>query len=361
MKKIFEERINLIRKKLDENNCDAILVNKGSDVFYYTGFNAAGDKATLLISKDKLFFITDGRFIDQFKNEVEGFELLQNKVLGDTYLLLNNLVNKENIKSLLLSFNDISYKNSKELELDKLGIKDTGNLFHENRRIKNKEELEATRIACKINEEAFMATLDQIKEGQTEKEIRNILNNELMKRGSEGFAFPTIVGSGPINGALPHAIPTDRKVEEGDFITIDFGALYHRYSADNTRTIAIGKVDDELKKIYQIVLETKNECEKLVKPGVMARDVHNYAANKIREAGYELPHGLGHGIGIDNHELPRLNNSYDKAFKVNDLHTIEPGIYVLGKGGVRIEDDYRVTEDGVENLTPNITTELITI
>lgn len=361
MKKINEDFLKKIENSLEEKNCDAVILNQSSDVFYYTGFNSASNSATLFITKNKRVFITDGRFVNQFKEQVDGFDLVVNKKLGDTYQLLKNIIKENNINNLLFSFNDLSYQNFKELELDNINLVDAGSLFQEIRRVKTEEELSHIKSACKINEEAFFATLDQIKPGLTEKDIRNILNNEIMTRGSEGFAFPTIVASGPTNGALPHAIPTDRKIEVGDFITIDFGAIKNRYKADNTRTIAVGEVNDELMKIYNIVLETKNECSKLVKPGVKTQEVHNYAANKIKDAGYELPHGLGHGLGVDNHELPRMANSYESTFKENDVITIEPGIYVLETGGVRIEDDYVVTKDGVENLTPNITTDLITI
>lgn len=361
MKDEFKNRINKLWNKMKENKCDGVIINKNFDVRYLTGFNGRNDDACLLITDNDLLFFTDSRFYNQFEKEVEGFKLIKCEYKVDTFKNINNQIQNLKLKNILISFDDISIKSFKDLGLDINNIKNLGSIMQEIRRQKNEEEIMYTRKACQINEEAFKELLNYMKEGISEIEIRNILNNELNKLGSERNAFETIIASGKENGALPHAVPTERKVQKGDLVTIDFGAVYKGYKADNTRTIAIGEISDELKNIYNIVLKAKNECEEMVKPGVSTISVHQHAQKIINDNGYELPHGLGHGIGLATHELPLLNNVYDSEFKVGDIHSIEPGIYVPGVGGVRIEDDYLVTKDGVENLTPNITTDLITI
>lgn len=361
MKKMYEESIKKIRKVLKEKNCDALLVFNHVDVLYLSGFYDKENNSAIIITEDKLIFMTDGRFINQFHQQVEGFELIEFGSTASKFEDIAKIIKRLNIKSLMFNYQVLSYQNTIDLGIDNLEIQDSLSFITDYRRTKQEEEIENTRKACKIAEDSLLATIEQIKEGLTELEIQNILNSEMSKRGSIRQAFPTIIASGKVNGASPHATPTDRKVEEGDFITIDFGAIYNNYSSDITRTIAIGKVSDEMMAIYNKVKEIKEKCEDMLKPGQSTKNVHMLATKMINDFGYEFMHGLGHGIGLENHELPRLAKVCDSKLKINDIHTIEPGIYVPGVCGVRIEDDYLITEDGYECLTPNITTKLITI
>ncbi|MDO5426873.1 MAG: Xaa-Pro peptidase family protein [Coriobacteriia bacterium] len=361
MKKDFENRIIKLRKILEEKNVDAILIYKNRDVLYTTGFYDKENNSVAIISKDKLIFMTDGRFVNQFHEQVEGFDLILFENIFNKFEKVNEVLKENNINKYLVNFEAISYKDALSLDANIENVVDSTELITNFRRTKTEEEIKLTRKACDIAEQSLLFTLDQIKEGMTELEIQNILNSEMSRRGSSRVAFPTIVVSGPDNGASPHGVPTERKVQQGDFITIDFGATYQNYTSDITRTIAIGKVSDEMMEIYNQVLKAKTECVSMLKPGESTNKIHKHADSVLKEIGYDLVHGLGHGIGLENHELPKLTISTDYQLQVNDIHTIEPGIYAPGICGVRIEDDYLITDDGYECLTPNITNELITL
>lgn len=361
MNKDFKNRIKKIREIIEEKKVDAILIYKNKDVLYTTGFYDKENNSVAIISKDKLLFLTDGRFINQFHEQVEGFDLILFENIFSKFEKVNKVLKENNIHKYLINFEAISYSDALYLNVNLDNIIDSKELILNFRRNKTEDELKITRKACEIAEQSLLYTLDQIKEGMTELEIQNILNSEMSRRGSSRVAFPTIVVSGPENGASPHGVPTERKIQQGDFITIDFGATYQNYTSDITRTIAVGKVSDEMMKIYNTTLKAKRECVEMLKPGESTNKIHKHAESVIKEIGYELVHGLGHGIGLENHELPKLTSSTDYLLQENDIHTIEPGIYVPGICGVRIEDDYLITKDGYECLTPNITNELITI
>lgn len=358
MKKIYEKRINQIIDKLNKDNKDALIIQNNWDVLYLTGFYTSKNECILLISNNKLIFITDGRFINQFNQQVEGFDLIINK---NKFQETKKLIKENKWDNLLFNFNEFSYQNILDLEINVDKSNNIKNYIKELRRKKTKEEIEYIKKAGQIAEKSLLKVLDKIKIGMSELEIQNLLNSEMINQGSERESFPTIIASGKDNGASPHGVPTERKIQEGDFITIDFGATYNNYISDITRTIAVGKVDEKMKYIYNQTLKAKNECVKLLKPGVNIKDIHNKANKIIKDAGYDFLHGVGHGIGLEVHELPFLNGSSEEILMVGDTHTIEPGIYVPGVCGVRIEDDYVITNDGNECLTPNVTTELITI
>lgn len=361
MKKMYEESIKKIRKELEEKNCDAILIFNHVDVLYLSGFYDKENNSVIIITKDKLIFMTDGRFVNQFNQQVDGYKLIEFNSPFSKFKDIYNLLIKLNVKSLMFNYQVLSYQNTIDLNIENIKTTNSFDLITNYRRNKKAEEIKYTKKACKIAEDSLLATIEQIKEGMTELQIQNILNSEMSKRGSLRQPFPTIIASGKENGASPHATPTDRKVEDGDFITIDFGAVYNNYSSDITRTISIGKPNEEMLKIYNKVKEVKESCVAMLKPGQNAKEIHMHATKMIEDFGYEFQHGLGHGIGLENHELPKLTKVSNEVLEVNDIHTIEPGIYVPGICGVRIEDDYLITENGYECLTPNITTDLITI
>ncbi len=196
------------------------------------------------------------------------------------------------------------------------------------RMVKDEEELVLIRRACDITEQSFLSLLNQIRPGQSEKEIRNILENEFRRRGSLDVAFETIVASGPVNGANPHASLTDRTIQQGDMVTIDFGCKYEAYCSDITRTFSLGKPSDEMMKIYNTVKAAKEAAESTLREGVSARDVDLAVEAVIGGAGYHLPHGPGHGFGLDIHENPFLSSRNEYRMERNVVHTLEPGIYV---------------------------------
>ena len=219
------------------------------------------------------------------------------------------------------------------------------------RRIKEPSEIEHIRRACGISCRALENILPRIKPGVSETDIRIDLEFEMLRLGAEGLAFNTIVASGP-NGSLPHAIPGQRKIEAGDMITMDFGAKSGGYCADMTRTVAVGEPDAEMKKIYGIVLRAQQESQDALHAGIPADSVDRIARDIIAEAGYGkcFGHGLGHSVGIDIHEDPRLSPICHDVLEPMTTMTVEPGIYVPGLGGVRIENTCAITETGGRTL-----------
>lgn len=221
------------------------------------------------------------------------------------------------------------------------------------RAVKDEDEIACIRRACAISCEAFEDLLSFAKAGMTEKQVQLHLDYKMMELGSERLAFNTISASG-VNGSLPHAVPSDRPIARGEMLTLDFGARYHGYDADMTRTVSFGEPSAEMRRIYDTVLRAHLECEKMLAPGVECKSVDAHARRVIDEAGYQgrFGHSLGHGVGIDIHENPRLSAASTDILCPGHIVTVEPGIYVPGLGGVRIEDTCVITETGYESLVP---------
>ena len=220
------------------------------------------------------------------------------------------------------------------------------------REIKDEDELALIRQACRITGEAFERILPHIKEGVTEKELALRLDFDMMSHGASKPSFSTIVAAGA-NGSLPHAVPGEYRLRRGDMITMDFGARYGNYCADMTRTVALGEPSAEMKKVYGIVLDAQKMAQDAVAAGRSCREIDAIARDYIYGHGYEgrFGHGLGHSVGIDIHEDPRFNQSTNAVLKAGQIMTVEPGIYLPGVGGVRIENSVAVLEGGCEVLT----------
>ena len=229
--------------------------------------------------------------------------------------------------------------------------KPLGDLIERERRIKTPEELKLLRKAEAIGDKAFSDILNILKPGMTELEVAAELEYSMKKNGATGLSFDTIAASG-INSSMPHAIPGTKKLENGDFLTMDFGCLYEGYCSDMTRTVVIGKASDEQKKIYNIVLKAQTEAVSGIRAGLKCIDVDRIARSIIEEAGYGryFGHGLGHSVGLYIHESPALNTRDETVLVEGMIETIEPGIYIPGFGGVRIEDMGAVTKDGYDNF-----------
>ena len=327
-----------------------MLVHKPSNMFYLSGYTGEG---LLVITGQTSAIVTDFRYVEQAQEQAPGFAVhsISNEV--NHAQLAAQLLHQEGIKTALYEDDYVTVRSGKLLQevLGEIALQPMNNLPEALRQIKDADEIARIEKACAISAEAFRYICTVIKPGMTEKQIRRLLEDRLQDLGSEGTAFDTIVASGP-NGSLPHAIPGDRVVETGDMITLDFGAKYQGYCADMTRTIAVGQPSDKMREVFDIVLKAQMACQEALAPGKSCRDVDAIARKIIGDAGYGeyFGHGLGHAVGIDVHENPRLSPKSDDTLAAGHVVTVEPGIYLPGIGGVRIENSCLITKDGARSL-----------
>lgn len=338
-------KINYI---LEENNINAILIKNMNNVFYLSKFD--GTMATLVILKDKKYILVDSRYYEQALKQTNDFiVILIDKV--NYYFQLNKIITENNINELGFE-DDLIFKDYQDLK-DKLNINLKSISLAKLREIKSDIEIEIIKKACEITDLAFKHLLDYIRVGQSEKDINIELQKFILDHQATGLSFKTIVASG-LRSSLPHGCASEKIIEENDIITLDFGIVYQGYSSDITRTIFVGsKVNNEFKNIYEIVKSAQSKAISAIKPGVYANEIDAIARDYIKKAGYGeyFSHGLGHGFGLEIHEEPYLNPSSQTILKANHIVTVEPGIYIPNFGGVRIEDDILVTNDGCEILT----------
>lgn len=357
----MNQRMQLLKSAMQQDKVEALIISRGSDIKYLTGFTGEYGVAVLLLTADKDYFITDGRFTNQAEQETEGLEVSAFARGSSYFARTGELVKQCGIKECGIYGEDISFADYQALTKECTGTHfvQAAPYVENLRRIKTSEEIATIRKACRISERSFYALLDVIKPGVTEIDIANELEYQFRSCGGSGFCFETIVASGPDNGANCHATPSMRKIQQGDLVTIDFGTRYQDYCSDITRTVAVGEIkNQELLNIYRIVRDSKREAEKVLAPGLAMSQLHKVINQYVEERGYKIPHGPGHSFGLDIHEAPFISAANDYQLQPGVIHTIEPGIYVPGVGGVRIEDDYLITENGFERLT-NITDELI--
>lgn len=344
---------------LEKQDLDAVLIQDAYNMRYISKFR--GGEGVLYISRKRRVLITDSRYTEEAGRE-SNFEVVACTHNRSVTNILSELMEQEHTKR--LGYEDAAmlcktfYEYQKALPMVSEWIP-LGNEVKRLRQIKTEEELGYLRQAEAIGDKAFSKILDILRPGVTEREIQMELEYWMMKYGSEGTSFDTIVASG-IHSSMPHAIPTDKKIEYGDFVTMDFGCRYMGYCSDMTRTVVIGKADDKQKEIYQLVLKANRIAESLLHPGMACWEVDKIARDVITDAGYGdcFGHGLGHSVGLEIHESPACNTRDKTLLQPNMIMTVEPGIYIPGFGGVRIEDMVVITATGYENLTHS-TKELI--
>ena len=342
------KRVQDINKNL---KLDAVLISNGHNMRYISGFS--GETGYLYISDKHHTVITDFRYTYQAEMEAEGYEIVTIGS-GGYEEAINDILKKDNAKRLGFEAKDMLYSRYQDLK-DKLNVDELIPINDEItklRRIKTSKELEYIRQAESIGDKVFAEILDFIKPGMTELEVAARIEYLLKIHGGQRTSFPAIVASG-INSSMPHAVPTEKKIEYGDFLTMDFGCVYEGYCSDMTRTIVVGKASDKQKEIYNLVLKAQLAALEAIKPGLKGKDVDKVARDIIYSAGYEgcFGHGLGHSVGLFIHEEPRLSPVEEDVLEAGMVETVEPGIYIRGFGGVRIEDLVAVTEDGYENYT----------
>ncbi len=336
------ERIEKIRQIMSRYELDGIILTSPENIFYFSGFR--GSEGILVVTKGDILLITDFRYVTYAKEAVEGVKVIERK--RNTYPL-SEVVWAYGLRTVGFESFHTSYAVYEEW---RERLKDS-RLFplkkeiDEIRKCKEPEEIDRIRSAIRIAEEAFMEVYERIRPGRTEKEIASELDFAMMKRGAERPSFSTIVASGQ-RSALPHAMPSDRKIEDGDVLVIDFGAQYEGYCSDQTCTLFVGNPPSLLREIHQIVYEARRRAIEVISSGVPIRSVDSTVRSYIEERGYGeyFGHGTGHGIGLSVHELPQINETVEGVFEENMVVTIEPGIYIPNVGGVRLEDMVLVCE-----------------
>ena len=352
-------RIQKIVDKLGEYHIDAMLVTSQPGELYAFGCNA---ESYGIISPRAARFITDSRYTEVAQESVKDAEVVIVDGQRNYAAFIQEFVDAHGIKTLGIEDGYMSLGQYNYLKDNLTGVElvYANSLIVGLRGSKDEEELAIMQEAQRITDEAFTAILDYIKPGMTEAQIAAQLTFEQMARGAQRMSFPAIVASGP-NGSRPHAIPSMRQVQKGDFITMDFGCVYQGYCSDMTRTIAIGSVSPEQEKVYYTVLAAQKAGMAASKAGVLGVDIHNAAVKVIDEAGYPglMGHGYGHSLGIEVHEAPNANSKGTTPMPVGAMVSAEPGIYIPGKFGVRIEDCVRMLDGGCMSITKSPKNEII--
>jgi Xaa-Pro aminopeptidase len=342
----FSERLGRLRRTL--RDLDGFLVTDMNNVRYLTGFT--GSSGFVVITKEQYVFVTDFRYREQAKKEVAACRMVIEK--KNRSAEIKHLCKMLGIRRLGIE-DSMSVMFHRILKRFVPEVKPVGNRVQKLRLIKNSEEAKLIREAVRRAEAAFQDVRPYVRAGQKERSIALRLEERLKKRGCRRLPFDIIIASGN-NSAMPHAVATDKKLEAGDCVVMDWGGEAGGYYSDMTRTLLIrGKGIDKKKEIYSLVLEANRKGRAAVTSGVSSRDVDNTARDIIRKAGYGdcFGHGLGHGVGLEVHEMPRISHWGNVCLKKGMVFTIEPGVYVPGLGGVRIEDMVMVSGRGGESLT----------
>ena len=330
---------------------DGLLLTSRYSRFYGAQYDIA--EGVAIVTKAGCRYFTDSRYIEAAQKGIQGFQVLETNRENPYNDLLNRAIADFGVTTLgyeegyLYVAEFLDYEKNLNAKLVPLHSKIAG--F---RAVKEPWELDRMRKAQEITDQAFAEVLPRIKAGMTEKQVQAELIYCLYKNGGENLSFDPIVVSGP-NTSLPHGVAGDRVLQEGDFITLDFGVLWGGYCSDMTRTVALGYATDEMKKVYETVLAAQQAGISATKAGVLGRDIDAAARAVITEAGYGafFGHGYGHSLGLEVHENPNCNPKGDVPMKVNMVCSAEPGIYLPGKFGVRIEDVVIFTADGCEDIT----------
>ena len=342
-------KIDKLRAALKKAGVDAALIVSEVNVQYFSGF--IGDSSQLLITQDEMLFFTDFRYTEQAQMQTD-FTVVE--TAGHTRLdEIFGSVTKAGAKTLGIDLDGAMYNSFKSYLkfIDEEQIIDLSAVVGAARCIKDEQEIAAIAKGAKYTDKLFEKVCTMIGEGVTEADIKAEMIYFMNKNGAEA-AFDPIVASGS-NSSLPHATPTSKKFESGDFITMDFGCKFDGYCSDFTRTVALCKVDNEQQKVYDIVRQAGEKATKALAPGAKCSDIDAIARGYIAAKGYGeyFGHGLGHGVGLLVHEEPRLNGTSEDVLEAGMVVTIEPGIYLPGKWGVRTEDLCVITESGYTNLT----------
>lgn len=339
-----------IGAKLPEYGIDAMLLSSAPGEYYGIGFHGEG---YVVVTAGECRYFTDSRYIEAAEKTVTGAVITMTNRERNYPALLQQAIDELGIRK--LGFEDGYMTVAQYRYLDnalQVELVPAQGLVNGLRAAKDQEEIDAMVQAQRIAERAFDEILKFIKPGVTEKEIAAKLEYDMLRFGAQKMSFDPIVVSGP-NGSLPHGVPSDKKVENGEFITMDFGCIYNGYCSDMTRTVALGEPTEEMRKVYNVVLQAQLAGLAASKAGVPGKSIDAAARKVIEDAGYGayFGHGYGHSVGIEIHEAPNANMRDETPMPVGAAVSAEPGIYLPGRFGVRIEDVAIMTEDGCIDIT----------
>lgn len=328
----------------------AILIHKPSNMLYFSGYSGEG---LLVLGHGLRCIVTDFRYVEQAQAQAPGFTVhsISNDV--NHAQVAASILRSQGISEALYEDDHVTVRAAAQLAdaMEGITLRPLANHPEALRRVKDPDEVSLIEKACAISSDAFEYICGAIRPGMTEIRIKRLLDDHLLDLGAESTSFSTIVAFGP-NGSLPHAIAGSRQVQAGDMITLDFGARYQGYCADMTRTIALGQPSAKMLEVYRIVLDAQMASQEALAPGKLCNEVDAIARKMIGDAGYGeyFGHGLGHAVGIDIHEDPRLSPKCAETLVPGHVVTVEPGIYLPGVGGVRIENTCLVTPSGARSL-----------
>ena len=342
-----------IRDAIVAAGLDAIVLSEEANRFYASDFLSTGTDGIAFVTKKQNYYFTDSRYTVAAERHVHGAEI---SIVGNgnTYSsYINEIIEREGIKT--VGYDD-THMSAADLRTytEKLHCElvPAAELMNGLRLVKDADEIARLTAAQRIAEKALNETIPMIKPGVTEPEVAAYLVYRLLANGAENVSFDPIVVSGE-NGAMPHGVPSDKKIQSGEFVTIDYGALKDGYCSDTTRTFAVGEVTEEMKTVYNTVLAAQKAAIAATKAGMTGEEIDGIARKVITDAGYGeyFGHSYGHGVGIEIHEDPFLSSRGKTPLPAGAVASAEPGIYIPGKFGVRIEDVVVITEDGCEDLT----------
>lgn len=340
-------KIKWLRNQLVSLKLDGMIVSNPINVKYLTGLNEEG---ILIIAPKENIFVTDSRYIESVNknltidDEIVAYDAkdLSKYDYEAIFMLCENIGFEERY---------VTYETYKRyLQLYQVNLVETEGLIENQRIVKDEEEIEHVKKACEITDKAFSYIIKNIKKGMTEKEVAFELEKFMITNGADGLAFDSIVASGR-NSSMPHALPTDRRILPGDIIQFDFGCKYKGYCSDMSRVVFVEEMDDYYKEIYDFVLEEQRKISSSLKDGSNIKNIIKDRETEFKLKNYDILHSFGHGVGLEIHEAPFLRSKMDNILKENATIAIEPGVYMSGSFGIRIEDTYQVTKNGCINLT----------
>ena len=346
---LIPKRVEKLQERLANESLGGMLVTNLTNVRYLSGFT--GSAGSCLILDQKSYFISDGRYLTQSKEQVQDMEIIIDTGSHLQIIKDNDLISNGTTLGFEADFLSVNQMNKLRELFPDTQWEATSRFVEEIAAVKDKSELRAIRAAVDITDEVFDQLIPELRIGSVERKVAAKISFAYKILGADGDSYDPIVASGP-NSALPHAVPSDREFQDGDFVVMDFGALYQGYHADMTRTVAIGSVTDRHREIYSVVQEAQKRGCEAAHAGMTCRELDAVTRDYITEQGYGdyYVHGTGHGLGLEVHTMPRLSQISDDTLLENYVITIEPGIYIPEFGGVRIEDDVIIQNDGCEIL-----------